>query len=93
MARQGQGFQVEGPIVDAESGVREYTVRSGAWEGSFGVIPVLGGDGVTLWIMRYGRDRVVPEDPGFEPYETAEEAYEAGLRAARAAFEQAGGSP
>lgn len=73
---------VEGPLVDQETGMRSYVVRSESGQASFGVVPLEEG-GTTRWIMRPGPDMARPTDPGFEPYWSEQEAYEAGIRASR----------
>lgn len=80
-------LHVIGPVLDNETGVRNYTVRRGEQEVEFGVIPRETRDGITEWVMRVGSDRVVPGDYSFEPYVSAEEAYEAGMRASRQILE------
>lgn len=82
-------LHIIGPVLDNETGVRNYTVRRGEDEVEFGVIPYETRDGITEWVMRVGSDRVVPGDFSFEPYLTPEEAYEAGMRASRLIFESA----
>lgn len=80
-------LRVIGPVLDNETGVRNYTVRRGEQEVEFGVIPHETRDGITEWVMRVGSDRVVPGDYSFEPFTNPEEAYEAGMRASRLILE------
>jgi hypothetical protein len=75
-----------GPIIDTETGALVYTVRAGERETEFAVIPAEQDDGATRWIMRAGADRSFLEDSGFEPYETQEEAVDAGMRASMEAL-------
>jgi hypothetical protein len=80
-------LHVVGPIRDSETDIRVYTIRQGDREVEFSVMPVETGDGITGWTMRFGPDSVVPGNFSTEPYETQEEAFEAGMRAARQVFE------
>lgn len=80
-----ENLEVEGPVVDEETGMRAYTVRSGRNQTDFGIVPV-DEDGVTRWLVRPGAAIAFPSDPGFVLYTTPEEAYEAGLRASRSAL-------
>ncbi|HZU13209.1 MAG TPA: hypothetical protein VFB58_10260 [Chloroflexota bacterium] len=80
-----QNVEVSGPVIDDETGMRAYTVRAGGDEVEFGIVPIDEG-GVTLWLVRPGASMAFPNDPGVEPYDTPEDAYEAGMRASRAAL-------
>lgn len=80
-------WEYDDPVVDSEMGSRHYTVRRLGREVTFAIHPVDGPDGESGWVMKLGADRVIsPGTPDFEPYDTPEEAYEAGLRAAREAL-------
>jgi hypothetical protein len=82
-------LHIIGPVLDNETGVRNYTIRRGNDVVEFGVIPHETRDGITEWVMRVGSDRVVPGNYSFEPYTNPEEAYEAGMRASRLILENA----
>lgn len=85
-------LQVEGPIVDEETGVRNYTVSHGDRQMSFGIAPQPSAEGVAQWVMLPGSERVVGGEHGTEPYDDPEEAFMAGLRAAREALQGDGSS-
>lgn len=88
----GDDLQVEGPVIDEETGVHSYLVRGPGGEVSFGVIPEPSPDGVTNWVMRLGSDQYVMGEFSFEPYESPQEAFAAGMRAVRQIFQPHGGS-
>jgi len=77
------GITVRGPITDVEMGTQTYVVERGPMEVTFGVRPVETEDGAGGWVMLLGGERVESGDHSIEPYDTAEEAYEAGMRASR----------
>ncbi|MDQ2743109.1 MAG: hypothetical protein M3Z66_12555 [Chloroflexota bacterium] len=80
-------FHIVGPILDSETGVRNYTIRLGDREVEFGVIPEPTREGISGWTMRVGSDRVVPGNFSTEPYASPEEAFEAGMRASKLLLE------
>ena len=83
-----QEWELDDPVIDEETGARNYTVRYHGEIVSFAVIPEESDDGIPRWVMQLGANRIMPANPNFEPFETAEEAYRAGLRAARESFQR-----
>ena len=83
-------WNVEDPVLDEETGARNYTIRNGNTVCTFAVIPVSGEAGFPEYVMQLGIDPTTEVNPDFEPYATADEAYRAGLRACRQLFESRG---
>ena len=79
-------WTIEDPILDDETGARNYTIRSTNTVCTFAVIPVSGEAGEPEYVMQLGGDTATEVNPDFEPYSTAEEAYRAGVRACRQLF-------
>lgn len=86
MGQNAVDIDVRGPIVDEETGVRSFTLTAGNKIVNFGVAPQPSEDGITRWVMRFGSDWVLPGDFSDEPYDSLEEAFDAGLRAGQEAL-------
>jgi hypothetical protein len=77
-------IEVDGPFDDEETGARLYRATRENRVVEFSIFPVQSADGQSGWTLRVGTDESLPGDTGFEPYESADDAVEAGKRAAHA---------